>query len=215
MVAAVLTGLESHLWADDFEWEGPVNFIDVGTLMHLVTTFLIACPTGRVIYDRPGPQQREVGASRENHHGKGEGLELRFNNGPGLHTNETDMHLMAKLPRVTMMNDYAAAMLRMYNISANEARLRLISRVQCTVAVQGGGSYLGLYMGGKHVILHRKGPEQYGDNYKALTDPARPEASIFVAADEASLVRHARQMVRQELKSSSTGEGKGCACSQL
>ncbi|GJP44811.1 hypothetical protein CLOM_g4224 [Closterium sp. NIES-68] len=162
----------------EIEWGGPpVNFIDMSTLLTIIHEFL---NNGYfVVYNRPGrsirvdPEQGDM-FDFEDHPRLAEefGTEARF---------QTMQQIHEAWP----------------NLGFNEVQFRMMARSSCFVSVQGGGSVLSSYWGGKNIIFYRKGWEDKGRAYDRIYH-RMSGARIEVARAYEVLVDRVQEMIREE-----------------
>jgi hypothetical protein len=128
------------------EWgERPTNFLDLPTIRALAKEFKATCgANARVLY------------SRTRGHSPGEAKDtqalLDLTDGAGL----TDVDVMRSQDHVELLEDVYS---EWPGLSANEIKLRLLTRTKCFIAAQGGGQFPLAFFGGTNIVFKRRGRE--------------------------------------------------------
>ncbi|CAI5468947.1 unnamed protein product [Closterium sp. Yama58-4] len=161
------------------EWgHSPVNFIDLPTLLGIVESYLDA--GFYVVYNNPG-------MSLESDHrqvirdgtdlGDYEALQKRFWNNPRL-------QIMQNLQK------------RWPDLGFNDVQFRMLAQSVCFVSVQGGGSIVESFFGGKNIIYFREGQEVKGRAYERIY-PQLSGAKVKVVTSYEGLVKKVDGMIKK------------------
>ncbi|CAI5476983.1 unnamed protein product [Closterium sp. Yama58-4] len=161
------------------EWgHSPVNFIDLPALLGIVESYL---EVGfYVVYNNPG-------MSLESDHRQ------VIKDGTDLGDYEALQERFGENPRLQIMQNLQK---RWPDLGFNDVQFRMLARSVCFVSVQGGGSIVESYFGGKNIIYFREGQEVKGKAYERIY-PQLSGAKLKVVTSYEGLVRKVNGMIKK------------------
>ncbi|CAI7822350.1 unnamed protein product [Closterium sp. NIES-53] len=160
------------------EWgHSPVNFIDLSTLLQIVGAYLEA--GFYVVYNNPG-------MSLESDHRQ------VIKDGTDLGDYEALQERFGENPRLQIMQSLQK---RWPDLGFNDVQFRMLARSVCFVSVQGGGSIVESFFGGKNIIYFSEGQEVKGGSYERIY-PQLSGAKVKVVTSYEGLVKKVDGMIK-------------------
>ncbi|CAI5980546.1 unnamed protein product [Closterium sp. NIES-65] len=161
------------------EWgHSPVNFINIPTLLGIVESYLEA--GFYVVYNNPG-------MSLESDHWQ------VVKDGTDLGDYDALQERYGKNPRLQVMQNLQK---RWPDLGFNDVQFRMLARSVCFVSVQGGGSIVESFFGGKNIIYFREGQEVKGGAYERIY-PHLSGAKVKVVTSYEGLVKKVDGMIKK------------------
>ncbi|CAI5487334.1 unnamed protein product, partial [Closterium sp. Naga37s-1] len=161
------------------EWgHSPVNFIDLPTLLGIVGAYLEA--GFYVLYNNPG-------MSLESDHRQ------VIKDGTDLGDYEALQERFGENSRLQIMQNLQK---RWPDLGFNDVQFRMLARSVCFVSVQGGGSIVESYFGGKNIIYFSEGQEVKGGAYERIY-PQLSGAKVKVVTSYEGLVKKVDGMIKK------------------
>ncbi|GJP43458.1 hypothetical protein CLOM_g2917 [Closterium sp. NIES-68] len=161
------------------EWgHSPVNFIDIRTLLRIVDSYLEA--GFYVVYNNPGMSLEQD-------------QRQKIRDGKDLGDYEALQERFGKNRRLQIMQNLQK---RWPGLSFNDVQFRMMARSVCFVSVQGGGSIVESFFGGRNIIFFREGQEVNGGAYKRIY-PRLSGANVKVVTSYGGLVRKVDGMTKK------------------